>query len=343
MAMWRCTLPVKRRRFDEVPSRVSDSSARLSRRRLLVLGSTGVGVACSSDPLPSTGDASDIGVSDRAPDARKKPDEPFLGLDGGIANPEPLGWRAPPGGVEVGAVSDFPVGTWRLNAGARAIVARDAMGLYAYSALCTHERCLLDEPDAMGVAECACHGSRFDGVGRPIAPPATVPLRHLAVRVAGGRVYIDPNERVLDTSTRVPVSDGDAGAFDGPRDATADVTRDRPDIDPCTLGVDVGAVSAFAVGTWTLLRDNNLIVGRDAMGLFAYSARCPHQDCTVRPPEATGVTTCPCHGSRFDGNGRVVQGPASTELENFRVRVCAGRVRVDLATPVAPGTRAPVT
>lgn len=308
-----------------------------------MLSGTGVGAACSSDPVPVAGDASDIGPVDLGPDAMKPPDEPFLGLDGGVANPEPLGWRAPAGGVEVGSVSDFPLGTWRLNAGARAIVARDAMGLYAYSALCTHERCVLDEPDAMGVAACACHGSRFDGVGRPIAPPATVALRHLAVRVAGARVYVDPNERVLDTATRVPVSDGDGGAFDGPRDAAADVARDRPDIDPCTLGVDVGALTAFAAGSWTLLRDNNLIVGRDAMGLFAYSARCPHQDCTVRQPDAAGAATCPCHNSRFDGNGRVLQGPASTELENYRVRLCAGRVRVDFATPVAPGTRTPVT
>lgn len=314
----------------------------MSRRHLLVLSGTGVGAACSSDPSLA-GDASDIGAPDRAPDAAVKPDEPFLGLDGGVANPEPTGWRAPAGGVDVGAVTDFPRMTWRLNAGARAIVARDAAGLYAYSALCTHERCVLDEPDAMGVAECACHGSRFDGEGRPIAPPATVALRHLALRVAGGRVYVDPNERVLDTSTRVPVADPDAGLVDGPRDAAADVARDRPDIDPCTLGVDVGAAGDFAAGSWTLQRDRNLIVGRDAMGLFAYSARCPHQDCTVRQPDREGVAVCPCHSSRFDGNGRVVQGPASTELENYRVRVCAGRVRVDFATPVAPGTRTPPT
>lgn len=303
-----------------------------------------MGAACSSDPPLTLADASDLGGSERAPDAMTKPpDDPFVGLDGGIANPDPAGWRPPTGGVEVGALDEFPVGTWRLNSGARAIVARDAGGLYAYSALCTHERCLLDEPNAMGVAECACHGSRFDGVGRPIAPPATVALRHLAVRVSGGRVYVDPNERVLDTSTRVPVLDRDAGGPDAARDAAADVARDRPDIDPCTLGVDVGALTAFAMGTWTLLRDSNLIVGRDAMGLFAFSARCPHQDCTVRAPDGTGTSVCPCHGSRFDGNGRVMQGPAATELDNFRVRLCAGRVRVDFATPVALGTRTPVT
>lgn len=316
----------------------------MSRRRLLVLSSTGVGAACSADPMSLPVDAAADADAERAADVASEPDEPFLGLDGGVANPEPTGWRSPAGGVDVGALADFPMGAWRLNAGARAIVARDAMGLYAYSALCTHERCVLDEPDAMGVSECGCHGSRFDGVGRAITGPAATALRHLALAVSGGRVYVDPNVRVLDTSTRVPVADADAGTSDGPRDVTAeDVARDRPDIDPCTLGVDVGATGEFAAGSWTLQRDRNLIVGRDAMGLFAYSARCTHQDCTVRAPDRDGNADCPCHSSRFDGNGRVLRGPATTELENYRVRVCAGRVRVDLATPVTPGTRAPVT
>lgn len=316
----------------------------MSRRRLLVLSSTGVGAACSADPMSLPVDAAADAAAERAADVASEPDEPFLGLDGGVANPEPSGWRSPAGGVDVGALADFPMGAWRLNAGARAIVARDAMGLYAYSALCTHERCVLDEPDATGVSECGCHGSRFDGVGRAVTGPATTALRHLALAVSGGRVYVDPNVRVLDTSTRVPVADADAGVSDGPRDVVAeDVVRDRPDIDPCTLGVDVGAVGDFAAASWTLQRDRNLIVGRDAMGLFAYSARCPHQDCTVRAPDRDGNADCPCHSSRFDGNGRVLRGPAATELENYRVRVCAGRVRVDLATPVTPGTRAPVT
>ncbi len=167
------------------------------------------------------------------------------------------------------------------------------MGFYAYTALCTHERCLIDEPDAMGVSECVCHGSRFDGEGRDraagrrrAAPPRAPRLLGRA-RVRRPQRGVAPRHEhagmpTWPTPTR-GTSDGIARATRGRR------ARDRPDIDPCTLGVDVGAVGDFAAASWTLQRDRNLIVGRDAMGLFAYSARCPHQDCTVRAPDREGV------------------------------------------------------
>jgi nitrite reductase/ring-hydroxylating ferredoxin subunit len=43
--------------------------------------------------------------------------------------------------------------------------------------------------------------------------------------------------------------------------------------------------------------------------------RCTHQGCVLREDRALGTWDCPCHGSRFDAEGRVVQGPATTALE----------------------------
>ena len=145
----------------------------------------------------------------------------------------------------------------------------------------------------MGVAACACHGSRFDGVGRRSRRFGTVARAPPPGARRGRARWVDRALSACSTvETRVPVFDGDGGAFDGPRDAAADVARDRPDIDPCTLGVDVGAAfTAFAAGSWTLLRDNNLIVGRDAMGLFRVLGAVPAPGCTVRQPDATGAAT----------------------------------------------------
>jgi glycine/D-amino acid oxidase-like deaminating enzyme len=42
--------------------------------------------------------------------------------------------------------------------------------------------------------------------------------------------------------------------------------------------------------------------------------RCTHQHCVLRHDEALGTWDCPCHGSRFDENGTVIQGPASAPL-----------------------------
>lgn len=338
---------------------MSRSEVVVERRHLLVLSSSAAVAACSGDATPFVTPRTivqDPVVEDSGTPDDDAPESPFVELDGGIATPESQGWRPPGGGVDVGAIREFAVGTWRLNAGARAIVARDAMGFYAYTALCTHERCLIDEPDAMGVSTCVCHNSRFDGTGRVLGGPATAPLRHLAVRILGGRVYVDPATRVAD-EVRVAPPDPDAGlrdvtdasdasdasdaAIDRPTDTGVDVRDVVVDVDPCTRGSDVGAVTMFNTNTWSLIRAMGIIVGRDARGIYAFSALCTHQSCTVTV-ETDGASNCACHGSRFDNNGAVVRGPASEDLNHYGVIVCAGRVRVDRGVIVPPTTRTTV-
>ncbi|WP_233595790.1 MULTISPECIES: ubiquinol-cytochrome c reductase iron-sulfur subunit [Corallococcus] len=45
---------------------------------------------------------------------------------------------------------------------------------------------------------------------------------------------------------------------------------------------------------------------------------CTHGDCEVAWDGALGVVECPCHGSRFGLDGRVLQGPASRPLAAYR-------------------------
>jgi glycine/D-amino acid oxidase-like deaminating enzyme/nitrite reductase/ring-hydroxylating ferredoxin subunit len=47
----------------------------------------------------------------------------------------------------------------------------------------------------------------------------------------------------------------------------------------------------------------------------ALSALCPHLSCVVAWNDAEQSWDCPCHGSRFDADGRVLQGPAVEGLE----------------------------
>ncbi|MFE2261100.1 FAD-dependent oxidoreductase [Streptomyces griseosporeus] len=89
--------------------------------------------------------------------------------------------------------------------------------------------------------------------------------------------------------------------------------RLRPGRSVADLGPGQGAV--VRVGA------DRLAVYRDEDGeTHALSARCTHMGCLVSFNSAERAWECPCHGSRFDTDGNVVQGPAVKPLERRRLR-----------------------
>jgi thiosulfate dehydrogenase [quinone] large subunit len=70
------------------------------------------------------------------------------------------------------------------------------------------------------------------------------------------------------------------------------------------------------------------VLFRTKSGVFAYSAICTHQGCTVTYKASTKKLTCPCHGAQFDpfANGSVTTGPAETPLAKVKVKVNRGWV-----------------
>jgi nitrite reductase/ring-hydroxylating ferredoxin subunit len=64
--------------------------------------------------------------------------------------------------------------------------------------------------------------------------------------------------------------------------------------------------------------DGPVVLWRAGDTIAAFSRRCPHLGCTVRPAGDGGLA-CPCHGSRFDGRGRVERGPATADLTPLRI------------------------
>jgi Rieske Fe-S protein len=57
---------------------------------------------------------------------------------------------------------------------------------------------------------------------------------------------------------------------------------------------------------------------RDCKGaILERSAVCPHLGGIVSWNTLENTWDCPCHGSRFDATGRVIQGPANSDLSKI--------------------------
>lgn len=72
-----------------------------------------------------------------------------------------------------------------------------------------------------------------------------------------------------------------------------------------------GAVESAQAAGGGVVGDLFVLPGSDAPR--ALSLSCTHLGCRVRPLRSGGFA-CPCHGSRYDAQGRPVEGPARRPL-----------------------------
>lgn len=83
-------------------------------------------------------------------------------------------------------------------------------------------------------------------------------------------------------------------------------------------GGDVASAEEIAQGEGAIIRRgiSKLAVYRDEQGtLHERSAVCPHLGCIVSWNSLEKTWNCPCHGSIFDRYGRVISGPANSNLD----------------------------
>ncbi|WP_243304414.1 ubiquinol-cytochrome c reductase iron-sulfur subunit [Geothrix oryzisoli] len=80
---------------------------------------------------------------------------------------------------------------------------------------------------------------------------------------------------------------------------------------------------------------------RDSAGIYAFNASCLHQGGHINPTQ--GGFGCPCHGSQYDLNGTVTQGPApvGSILQHYQVTESTpgGVLVIDPSKPVSATTR----
>jgi nitrite reductase/ring-hydroxylating ferredoxin subunit len=97
---------------------------------------------------------------------------------------------------------------------------------------------------------------------------------------------------------------------------------DGPDAPPTVQGI--ASTADVPVGSGLIV--DGIVLTQPSEGVFAgFSAVCTHAGCTVS--EVVGGTiVCPCHGSRFNLDGSVANGPASRPLETRAVSVRDGSI-----------------
>jgi len=82
---------------------------------------------------------------------------------------------------------------------------------------------------------------------------------------------------------------------------------------------DLGLAADYPLNSRTLLTDVPAVLLHTESGFSALSLVCTHLGCTVE--QKTNGFDCPCHGSRYDPNGNILQGPAKLSLQKLRVEV----------------------
>mgnify|MGYP001558563206 FL=1 len=100
----------------------------------------------------------------------------------------------------------------------------------------------------------------------------------------------------------------------------------------------IGMLEDFPVGSVKKIDDKKVFIFSDENGLFAMTAVCTHLGCIVFKTE--WGFQCPCHGSQYNGSGKVIGGPAPRSLAWFEIsQDIDGTLVVDASKEVSPGTK----
>jgi cytochrome b6-f complex iron-sulfur subunit len=91
-----------------------------------------------------------------------------------------------------------------------------------------------------------------------------------------------------------------------------------PDSGPQTE-FDLGDVSDYPAGSRKIMDHIPAVVYNLSGEITAYSLICTHLGCAT--VDDGDHFACPCHGSKFDKDGMVINGPAQKPLKKLRVEV----------------------
>ena len=76
--------------------------------------------------------------------------------------------------------------------------------------------------------------------------------------------------------------------------------------------------------------------------LIAVNPKCTHQGCDVKWAAGDKKYACPCHGSNFDAEGEVLNGPATKPLQVYPAKIVGTQVLVKISAPPATPNSTPI-
>jgi cytochrome b6-f complex iron-sulfur subunit len=101
--------------------------------------------------------------------------------------------------------------------------------------------------------------------------------------------------------------------------------------------VNVGRPERYELNSVMLDVNSGIYIIHSQEGFFSLSAVCTHLGCLTTWQPEINVITCPCHGSKFNREGAVMDGPAPKPLPWLKMWMSDdGELIVDRATKVAP-------
>ncbi|KAB2878721.1 Rieske (2Fe-2S) protein [bacterium] len=73
-----------------------------------------------------------------------------------------------------------------------------------------------------------------------------------------------------------------------------------------------------AIGDMT---DSIIIVRKSDTDFLVYSSICRHKKCNVKYKKERDLFVCPCHGSTYDINGKVIKGPSQGDIPKYKTKL----------------------
>lgn len=177
----------------------------------------------------------------------------------------------------------------------------------AVNASCPHKGCPLGYMAAEDTIACPCHKSQFRAAPDPNRPGTCIGDVLHAPAVVGPTVY------------GVDIVDGETVRID----LRVRSCKPQPSVVSGKLTLALADFPALeTVGGFEIVIPENFgdpiaLVRQDQATIVALNATCTHTGCTIAFAPAAMRMECPCHGSAFNLDGAVVNGPAKDPVAKY--------------------------